>query len=199
MKQRDKQILNDLTKFRCLTRDHVSDIHFNGLKRPITQANMVLKRLRRDGYVTCSTDRRKYIYYPVPSTIKKDSAKIPHFLAIADFYTELCKHQTPKIFDVEHKSGDKGAVEPDAFMIWYDSPFYVEIQRSIYSEKVMNEKLKRYELYFHSEAWKELPWQPAKPVFPRVWILSEVRYKAVVPFKLYQTKTVAEFLQLVRK
>lgn len=199
MKQRDKEILNGLTKFRCLTRDHIAAMHFTGLKRPVTQANMVLKRLRRDGYVTCSTERRKYVYFPAPSTMKRDSAKIPHFLSIADFYTEICRQERPQVFEVEPKLGDKGGPEPDVFMIWFNSPFFVEIQRSIYSDKVMNEKLKRYELYYHKEEWHNFSWQPRTPVFPRIWILSEIKYSAVVPFKLYQTKTIDEFLQLVRR
>lgn len=199
MKTRDRAILDDLVRFRCLTRDHVAAAHFAGLKRPVTQANMVLKRMRRDGYVSCSTERRKYVYFPVPSTMKKDSAKIPHFLSIADFYLEISGHQKPAVYDVEPKLMEKGGPEPDVFMIWFNSPFFVEIQRSVYSEKVMEEKFKRYETYFYSDQWHELPWQPKAPVFPRVWMLSEKKYRAAVPFKLHQTTTVQEFLQLVKK
>jgi hypothetical protein len=41
-------------------------------------------------------------------------------------------------------------MEPDAFMRWKKGPFFVEIQRSVYSDKVMQEKVGRYEAYFMS-------------------------------------------------
>lgn len=198
---RDKAIIDDLSRFRCLTRDHVAAIHFKGLKQPITQANAVLKRLRRDSYVNVSMDRRKYVYFPAPSTMKKDSAKIPHFLAIADFYVDICKHEKPYAFQVEPKLGDKGFPEPDVFMIWKGNPFFVEIQRSNYTEKIMADKFKRYEHYYLTDKWHSLPWQPKEkaPIFPRLWVLSDSLYSIVTPYRLYQTKTVDEIFSKIPK
>lgn len=200
MRERDKAILRDLARFRCLTRDHVAAVHFNGLKRAVTQANAVLKRLRRDALVDVSTDRRKYLYFPSPATIRKDSAKIPHYLAIADFYMAVCQIQQPMIFEVEPKLGEKGYPEPDVFMIWRGRPFYVEIQLSQIPDKAMKEKMKRYERLYLTDAWKDFVWQPKppnRPYFPYVWLISEHRYNAVAPFKLFQTRTVDELLQRV--
>ncbi|CAH0126607.1 hypothetical protein SRABI133_00106 [Peribacillus simplex] len=45
-------------------------------------------------------------------------------------------------------------MEPDIFMIWKRAPFFLEIQRSIYSEKVMNEKVNRYVSYYMSNEWQ---------------------------------------------
>lgn len=194
MNARDKAILTDLTRFRCLTRDHVSAIHFQGLKRPITQANMVLKRLRRDRYLSVSMERRKYVYFPAQSTMKRDSSKIPHFLALADFYVAVREIEKPIIFEVETKLGDEGLPEPDVFMIWRGYPFFVEVQRSQISEKEMAAKLKRYKNYFLSDKWEDLPWQPKNQnIFPTVWLLSDQRYRIEkLPFALIQTKTVDE-------
>lgn len=47
MNARDKAIVSDLVRFRCLSRDDIAELHFSNIKNPITQANMVLKRLRR--------------------------------------------------------------------------------------------------------------------------------------------------------
>lgn len=176
MNKRDLAILNDLQRFRCLTRNDIIDLHFSNLKQPVTGCNTVLKRLRRDGYIEVSTNFQPFVYFPSPSPIKKDSAKIPHFLKIVEFYKSLLKYEEPRSFIVEPKYG-KGYMEPDSFMIWRKSPFFIEIQRSVYSDKVMQEKIKRYEEYYLSNEWQQEPWQPeTKKVFPTVLILTDSRY-----------------------
>jgi hypothetical protein len=154
MRKRDLAILNDLKRFRCLTRDDIIDLHFSDLKQPVTCCNTVLKRLRRDGYIEVSTKQQPYVYFVSPSPIKKDSTKLPHFLKIAEFYKSLIKYAEPKSFIVEPKYG-KGFMEPDAFMLWKRAPFFVEIQRSVYSDNVMNEKVSRYEAYYMSNDWNK--------------------------------------------
>ncbi len=175
MNERDKAIIADLERFRCLTRDDVAELHFSKLKNPIKEANNALLRMRRDGRIGVSKERRMYIYFPVPS-IKKDSAKLNHFLAIADFYKQLCKIEKPRTFDVEPKLGGKGNPEPDAFAIWRGAPWYIEIQRSVYSEKQWTEKLNRYERYYIGGEWEKAEWQPAeRKVFPYVWVVGTNR------------------------
>lgn len=197
MRQRDKAILNDLNRFRVMSRDDIIDIHFAELKNPITSANLVLKRLRRDDHIEANLDRQPFLYFPSPSPIKKESAKIPHFLAIVDFYKQARKHGEPKVFTVEPKYG-KYFMEPDIFMLWKGAPFFVEIQRSIYSDKVMAEKFDRYERYFHSEEWKRETWQPQqKKVFPYVWIISDNRYNIDRPFRVFQSRDVSELMQMI--
>lgn len=44
MRKRDLTILNNLQRFRCMTRDDIIALHFNDLKNPVTCANTVLKR-----------------------------------------------------------------------------------------------------------------------------------------------------------
>lgn len=193
MNIRDKAIVSDLIRFRCMTRDDIVTLHFCNLRNPIKDANAVLKRLRRDGIINCSKEWRQYVYFPIPS-IKKDSAKINHFLAIVDFYKQLQKYEAPKVFVVEPKYG-KGNPEPDIFMLWKGAPLFVEIQRSFYSDKVMKDKMARYERYYHDEQWKLEAWQPEdKKVFPRVWIVSESRYNIEATFKVAQTSDVEGLL-----
>lgn len=201
MKNRDLAIINDLERFRCMTRDDIIDLHFKGLKNPVTCANTVLKRLRRDGYIEVSKERHPYIYFPSPAAIKKDSAKIPHFLKIVEFYRSLVSIEAPEKFIVEPKYG-KGYMEPDGFMIWKRAPFFVEIQRSIYSEKVMDEKIQRYEAYYISNEWQKESWQSEyKKVFPSVLILTETRYKIESSSVLfYQTQHIDKnFANLIKE
>lgn len=188
MRQRDISILNDLRRFRCLSRDHIAELYFSHTKQPITQANLVLKRLRRDGHIKCTTNLRKYVYFLAEQRMRPDSAKIGHFLAIADFYIELRRIQEPREFIVEEKKGNKGMVESDAFMIWRGLPWYLEVQRSYYTHKKMNEKMNLYEKYYIEGNWEAAHWQPAnKKIFPMVWISGKGKYNVGTrPFRVVQ-------------
>lgn len=197
MKKRDLAILNDLHRFRCLTRDNIIDLHFSHLKQPVTSCNTVLKRLRRDGYIEVNTNYQQYLYFISPAPIKKDSTKIPHFLKIADFFISLHMFEELKTFVVEPKYG-KGYMEPDAFMIWKRAPFFVEIQRSVYSDKMIKEKIKRYEDYYFSEEWKKEPWQPQnRKVFPAVLVLTDTRYNFDSKYiKFIQVSCIDELIEM---
>ncbi|UTR05130.1 replication-relaxation family protein [Alkalihalobacillus sp. LMS6] len=191
MKKRDLAIINDLRRFRVLRRDDIADLYFRELKQPVTSANFVLKRLRRDGQITAITDRQPYVYTCADSGIKRDSAKIPHFLRIAECYRALRDVQAPRIFEVEPKLGAKGTVEPDAFALWRGAPFYIEIQRSVYSAKTFDAKLNRYVDYYNEGKWREESWQPKgkAPIFPYVWVITDVEYAVgSLPFRVIQTK-----------
>jgi hypothetical protein len=139
-----------------------------------------------------------YVYFASPSPIKKDSTKIPHFLKIAEFYKKLAKYEQPKSFIVEPKYG-KGFMEPDAFMIWKRGPFFVEIQRSVYSEKVMQEKVSRYESYFMSNEWQKEAWQPVnKRVYPTVLMVTDTRYNIESCYiRFIQVQTIEQLLNLL--
>lgn len=173
MTSRDKAILGDLTRFRAMTREQIAMLHFNQVKNSVNECNRVMLRLVREQHAAVSKERRMYTYFP-SKHIKKDSSKLNHFLAIVDFYCELSKHDRPKKFDVEVKLGDKGAPEPDAFAIWRNTAFYIEVQRSDYSTKQWQDKLNRYEQYFQSGEWQGLDWQPKEKKFqPFVWIVGK--------------------------
>lgn len=90
-----------------------------------------------------------------------------------DFYKQLRRIEHPRTFEVDPKLGGKGLPEPDAFVIWKGAPWYIEIQRSVYTEKQMNEKLNRYE----GGEWENANWQIlAKKMFPNVWIVGAGKY-----------------------
>lgn len=188
MNDRDKGIIADLNRFRFLRGEDIAELYFSHTKHPVTQANIVLKRLRRDGLIKCSTERRKYVYYCAERQVKQDSQKIGHFLSIADFYKDIRRIETPRAFNVEPKLGGKGLPEPDIFMIWKGAPWYVEIQRTRYTDKVMQEKLNRYEQFYLTGLWEQEAWQPAaKKIFPYLWIIGIGEYKINNrPFRVYQ-------------
>ncbi|HDR5353085.1 MULTISPECIES: replication-relaxation family protein [Bacillus cereus group] len=195
MRNRDKAILNNLKRFRCMSRDDIIDLHFQGLKNAVTCCNTVMKRLRRDGHVDANISQQPYIYFPQSSTLRKTSQKIPHFLGIVDVYKQLLYYEKPKLFKVEPKYG-KEFMEPDAFTIWRRSPFFIEVQRSVYSKKVMQDKINRYELYFHSQEWHNESWQPKESkYFPSILIITEKYYNiSSFSLRIFQASSISNFL-----
>ncbi|MDN4877102.1 replication-relaxation family protein [Bacillus cereus] len=195
MRNRDKAILNNLKRFRCMSRDDIIDLHFQGLKNAVTCCNTVMKRLRRDSHVDANISQQPYIYFPQSSTLRKTSQKIPHFLGIVDVYKQLLYYEKPKLFKVEPKYG-KEFMEPDAFTIWRRSPFFIEVQRSVYSKKVMQDKINRYELYFHSQEWHNESWQPKESkYFPSILIITEKYYNiSSFSLRIFQASSISNFL-----
>jgi hypothetical protein len=118
-------------------------------------------------------------------------------LKIVEFYVDIIKHEPPKTFIVEPKYG-KGYMEPDIFMIWKRAPFFVEIQRSVYSHKVMKEKVDRYEAYRLSREWQHEPWQPEEQkVFPKVIVITDTRYNIESPFvKFIQVQNISQLVAM---
>lgn len=161
MKRRDVTILNDLEKFRVMSRDHIASLYFGDTRQPVTNANFVLKRLVREGYIKAHTAYRPYVYTLQNSIIKENSRKIRHFLGIVDCYRLFREEYEFHEFSVEPKY-QKGFMEPDALMRLEDGcAFFIEFQRKVYSRNELREKLRRYRNYRNSKLWegdfKEFP------------------------------------------
>jgi hypothetical protein len=189
LSNRDKAIIRDLNRFRVMDRDSIAELHFAGLKNPKFAANNVLLRLLRDGQIQRSTAFIPYCYFGPETQIKKNSAKIGHFLAILNVYKEMRKLGKLETYLVEPKYGSKGVAEPDIFAMYRNTPFFIEVQKTVYSEKQMNEKLQRYVDFYNTGIM-------AKP-FPHVLILSDQRYAidGQYPFKVFQSDSFMRFNQ----
>ncbi|MES1053199.1 hypothetical protein FOA24_29735 [Bacillus thuringiensis] len=181
-----------------MSRDDIIDLHFKKVKNAVTCCNTVMKRLCLEGYTDVDTSQRPYVYFPYPSSIRKGSQKIRHFLAIVDVYKQLLQVEGPKVFQVEPKY-EKGYMEPDIFTIWRKSPFFIEVQNSIYSKAVMQAKIKRYESYFASMEWQKEHWQPKHTyVFPSVLLLTDSTYPiSSSNFRIFQSFSIQSFLEQV--
>ena len=157
-----------------MSREDITDIHFSQLKQAVNCTNDVLKRLVRDGLIGVSKRQRMYVYFPSKS-IKHNSQKIDHYLAIVKFYRDIRKIREPERFEVEPRYGKKGTVEPDIELIWFKLPFFTEIQRHGFNK---SKSFELYEKYYLTEEWHELPWQDqSNPKFPFVWIYGVGTYK----------------------
>jgi hypothetical protein len=191
---RDKAIMKDLNKFRVMDRDSIAELHFANLKNPQYAANNVLLRLLRDGQIQRSTAFVPYVYFGGDVEIKKNSQKIPHFLAILEVYKELKRLGDLDTFLVEPKFGKKGeCAEPDIFCQYRKTKFFVEVQRKVYSQREMSDKLDRYiDLYNTGNM--------AAP-FPHVLILSDQRYAidGEYPFKIFQAESFTQFINGLKR
>lgn len=191
--ERDKAIIKDLNRFRVMDRDSIAELHFSNVKTPERAANNVLLRLLRDGEIQRSKSFVPYVYFGSEVNMKQNSAKIGHFLAILNTYKEMRKLGKLTTFLVEPKYGSKGVVEPDIFTNFRDTNFFIEVQRTLYSEKQMNEKINRYVEFYQSGVM-------AKP-FPHVLILSDQRYAIdmELPFKVFQAQSFGQFLTSLKR
>lgn len=190
---RDKIIIHDLNKFRVMDRDSIAELHFSELKNPEKAANNVLLRLLRDGEIQRSNAFTPFVYFGPEVNIKQNSAKIGHFLAILNVYKELKKLGSLETFLVEPKYGKKGECsEPDIFCKHRKTSFFVEVQRTLYSEKQMNEKLDRYvDLYNTGNMGTS---------FPHILIISDHRYAidGHYPFRIFQAESFTQFVNSLK-
>jgi hypothetical protein len=187
---RDKAIIKDLNKFRVMDRDSIAALHFSNLKNPNYAANNVLLRLLRDGYIQRSTAFIPYCYFGPDVEIKKNSQKIGHFLAIVNLYKEIKQLGNMGTFLVEPKYGKKGeCAEPDVFCQYRRTNFFVEVQRTVYSNKLIEEKLDRY-IDLYNSGIMSAP-------FPHLLILSDQRYAidGQYPFKIFQADSFTNFVK----
>ena len=115
-------------------------------------------------------------------------------------YKQLLQYEKPKVFKVEPKYG-KAYMEPDIFTIWQQSPFFIEVQNSVYSKKVMQEKLNRYEVYFHSLEWQRRIMATEEiQIFPHYSSLRIHNMTSTPNFRIFQTKSIHDFMnQMVVK
>lgn len=196
LKSRDREIIEALEKFHVLERDHIANMFFNHCKKPITSTNFVLKRLRDRDYIDCDDSRvfEQNIYFPKPSKVKKNSQKIGHFLMIADIYLDMKKYYTVKKFEIEQYIPEFKLI-PDIFTVWGGSYWWIEAQNSLYSSKVMYEKLDKYEELYRSGKWKDFHFQSNRQkMFPHVLIIGKGRYNVdQYSFRVLQADTLDSF------
>lgn len=189
MSRRDLQIISDLERFRVLSRNDIIDLYFSHLKNPITGANTVLKRLVRDKQIDVSKDFSPYVYFPPQSNIKKNSTKIPHFLKIVDTYKQLKQYIDIQKFVVEPKF-KKGLAEPDILTMIKDTPFFIEIQRNQYSQRVMDKKIKRYESLYYG-----VPKIGETSKFPFIIMITDNKYEIKSDLlTVFQVQSIHEFM-----
>lgn len=202
MVERDLNIIKDLIRFRCMSRDQILKLHFGGNKNKISNGNNVLKRLVDRNYITVNKEYRPFVYFPNPPTIKIDSSKLLHFLSIVDLYVALNEVEKPKTFITEPKF-QKGCVEPDAFTILRKNklPIFFEIQLTQYSQTMINKKFDGYKRLYETDIIKNEPWQPLnKIIYPLIILISHHRYEVDTSgLKILQYQSIQQFINHLKQ
>lgn len=103
---------------------------------------------------------------PNPVIVHTESAKIKHYLAIADFYVTIGQ---PAIYEVEPQI-DKEYI-PDAYTRLGELPVVVEVQRSYISNKKMQNKIDGFVKTYLA----------GKHDARTLWIVSDQRWQIEVP------------------
>ncbi|MCM3786900.1 replication-relaxation family protein [Domibacillus indicus] len=182
-----------------MDRDSVAAIYFSHVKDPIQATNATLLRLYRQDLIERTTDYQPFVYFPANSSMKKNSQKIPHYLELVKVYIDLLAYEQPDIFRTEIQY-QKGLAQPDIFTVFKKSPLFIEVQRSTYSEKLMKEKIARYEALYDSHLLDSEPWQPQgkSPVFPAVLLLTTKKYAIKSDrFAVIQAESIDEFMRIM--
>lgn len=182
MRQRDKDILASLDKFKCLTRSQIESLHFKENANPTVTANRVLKRLRQNDYITANTDRafQEYIYFLNPAPIKTDSQKLDHYLMIAQGYIDLNKYSQVNNYTIEPRIEAADFI-PDVTCEWLGKKWFIEYQNSFYTVKQMKAKLDKYVDYYKKGYWND----------ERILVIGKVNMQFEsdeYPFKVKQVK-----------
>lgn len=172
--KRDRLLISYLEKFRCLDTSLICDLVFHENANPRITANRVLRRLRLNQQISVDTDQmfRDYVYFPINSTVKQKSQKIPHYLKIARSYLKMLKLGSMDSYDVEVKIPGT-SFRCDALATnWIDNNWFIEYQNSLLSYLDTQKKVEKYYSYFKSEEWKD-----RFERFPNILILGKNNMK----------------------
>lgn len=175
MNERQKAIVKAVEKFRALSRLHIEKMFFHGTKNSKNNANATLNKLVSRGYLTANKSFQPYVYHAADTNLKKQGQKISQYLDIADTFLSMQTYGTIKHFEVEPRFKiEKIEVRPDLYCHWKGNLWAVECQNSHFTEKQMDEKIKRYEALFLSGSYRSLPFQQEeKKVMPIILIVGE--------------------------
>ena len=199
MNERQKAILRAVEQFRALSRLHIERMFFHNTKNSKNNANATLNKLVSRGYLTANKNFQPYVYHVADTRLKKQGQKVKQYLDIADTFLSMQQYGDIKYFDVEPRLKLEGVeIRPDLFCRWKGNLWMVECQNSRFSEKQIDEKVKRYEGLFLSGGYMKLPYQSEeKKVMPIVLIVGEgVPYSLQSKhIRIIQTKNIDDFMK----
>lgn len=165
-----KDILKHFETFPASSRDQLLRLFYGGDKKKIPTLNEKLLKLRDRGLIDVNKEIKPYVYFSVPLRVKKRSNKLDHHLAIVNFWIKMIESgKPPAILGYEYNFGENMA-RPDLIITWGNKPYFVEIQRTIISQKRMEKKIKLYEEVYIEKKYKQFGDDFV------VWLISPVQY-----------------------
>jgi hypothetical protein len=175
---RDKLIMDGLSRFRVMSRDDIEGIYFNDLEAPRKACNRVMLRLREKGYALAEEQglHNPYLYHPNPRRIRAKSKKTKHYLGIVKVFRDLKNllptHIRQDNFTVEprYTGYNPNFPQPDAVFTVCGHTFFLEYQIQHYNRSIINRKMNRYHEMYRDREFLQETFQTPNPT---VWMYAE--------------------------
>lgn len=173
--------------FPVSSRDQLLRRFYDGRQSAVRKLNEKLRRLVDRQQLEVNREIRPYVYFSVPRRIPLRSAHLTHHLAVVTFFLEVeafshrKKIAPPRVIALEQGFG-KGYPRPDLILEWQGRTKYVEVQRTITSDRRMQTKVTEYEKLVQEGRYKT-----AAPRFDGLWIVGPRKYRVDTRIPMEQT------------
>lgn len=152
--KRDEEIINFLNEFKCATTTTISELFFNGSKRPTTRR---LKHLREHGFIKSS---QEYVSIEQVHYINKKPKQIKHTTICSSFYSLFNQENNIVKSRIEFKIGN---VRSDLLIVTEEPKIYlIEICNT-----------KAFDLNKYINLKRSMEWKKYFPVFPDIIVVSD--------------------------
>lgn len=152
--ERDNQIIEFLSIYKCATTSTISNLFFNGSRRPTTRR---LKHLKEHGFIKSS---QEYISVEQVHYINKKPTQLKHACICSEFVSKMKLENNIIKEKVEFKIGN---IRSDLLLIT-DTP-------KIYFVEACNTKPFDTNKYIRLK--KSMEWKKLFPVFPDIIVISD--------------------------
>lgn len=156
--ERDNKIIEFLNQYKCATTSTISDLFFNGSRRPTTRR---LKHLKEHGFIKSS---QEYISTEKVHYINKKPTQLKHSCICSQFACMMKLNDNIIKEKIEFKIGN---VRADLLLI-NDKP-------EIYLIEVCNTK--PFDVNKYIKLKRSLVWKDVFPVFPTIVVISDKSVK----------------------
>lgn len=162
---RDNQIIEFLTNYKCSTTSTISKLFFNNSLRP---CNRRLKNLREHGFIKSS---QEYVSTEKVHYINKKPSQLKHSCICSEFACMMKLNNNILKEKIEYKIG---SVRADLLMIT-DKP-------EIYLIEICNTK--PFDLNKYIKLKNSLEWKKVFPIFPTILVISNKEIKSSRELKI---------------
>lgn len=156
--ERDNQIIDFLNQYKCATTSTISDLFFNGSRRPTTRR---LKHLKEHGFIKSS---QEFVSVEQVHYINKKPSQLKHSCICSQFVSKMKLENNIIKEKIEFKIGN---VRADILLIT-DTP-------KIYLIEVCNTK--PFDLNKYIKLKRSMVWKDVFPVFPDIIVISDKTFK----------------------
>lgn len=187
-----ERIREHFETFPVSSRDQLLRRFYQGRndRTAVRKINEKLRKLVDRQQLDVNREIKPYVYFSVPRRIPLRSAALSHHLAVVSFFLMVESFSRrrnlsdPLVVALEQGFG-KGYPRPDLILEWQNRFHYVEIQRTVTSNRRMQTKVKEYEKLVADAKYKEMSER-----FDSLWIVGSKRYQldTKLPIEYYLTK-----------